>query len=165
MRPSARGTQLLVCPTPPRRSPGSAVLIHLPGTARRWINPHPVRILCDYPNLSAGRSGPGPAAMLEPASIVMFEVSGRILLRFQIGNAGQSLVRRAVSRWAHQGQEGMPAGGPGSSSTSMSSPSPGIPRFPAISPSSSGSPTGGRLLGVLGDTGGRRERAQRSSLA
>lgn len=32
-RPSAMGTKLLACPTLPRWSPGSAVLISLPGTA------------------------------------------------------------------------------------------------------------------------------------
>jgi len=31
--PISRGTKLLGCPTPPRWSPGSAVLISLPGTS------------------------------------------------------------------------------------------------------------------------------------
>jgi len=38
MRPSARGTKLLACPTPPGWNRGSGVLISLPGTAQPWMN-------------------------------------------------------------------------------------------------------------------------------
>jgi len=41
MRPSARGTKPLACPTPPRWSPGSAVLISLPCTAQLRTNAPP----------------------------------------------------------------------------------------------------------------------------